>query len=119
MNTTTTIIGRTPRTLRIEGRTIEVEELGIPLPFTRKPADLGGLDGGDTCTVYVTETRELTATEFDAFAGCLLASRDWLCGKGGGLGNAFLCVEVVAPGRPRLYINPEGSDYARYVARLG
>jgi hypothetical protein len=26
---------------------------------------------------------------------------------------------VSAPGRPYLYVNPEGGDYARYVARLG
>ena len=42
-----------------------------------------------------------------------------LRGKGGGTGDGYLCVEVTAPGRPYLYVNPEGGDYARYVARLG
>ena len=46
-------------------------------------------------------------------------SRDWLSGKGGYVGEARLCVEVHAPGRPYLYVDPSGSDYARYVGRLG
>jgi len=33
--------------------------------------------------------------------------------------NGRLCVEVHAPGRPYLYVDPSGGDYARYVARLG
>ena len=57
--------------------------------------------------------------DFDAFARSLLVSRDWLRGKGGGTCDGYLCVEVTAPGRPYLYVNPEGGDYARYVARLG
>jgi hypothetical protein len=28
-------------------------------------------------------------------------------------------VEVHAPGRPYLYLDPSGGDYPRYVARLG
>lgn len=60
-----------------------------------------------------------TAAIFDGFAATLLKSRDWLKGKGGGAYGGYLCVEISAPGRPYLYINPEGSDYARYVARLG
>ena len=30
-----------------------------------------------------------------------------------------MCVEVNAPGRPYLYVDPSGGDYARYAARLG
>ena len=65
----------------------------------------------------------MTPAEFDAFARNLMASCDWLAGKGGGVkdegDSGYLCVEVKAPGRPYLYVNPEGGDYARYVARLG
>ena len=39
--------------------------------------------------------------------------------KGGYIGNGRLCVMVHAPGRPYLFIDPSGGDYARYVARLG
>ena len=119
MSTMTITIERTPRTLQWGAQTIEVEELGVRLPFARKPVDLSEVGGTGQKTVFVTETRELTPTDFDAFANTLLKSRDWLSGKGGGVADGYLCVEVTAPGRPHLYVNPEGSDYARYVARLG
>ena len=44
---------------------------------------------------------------------------EWLAGKGGYVGQGRLCVEVHAPGRPYLYVDPSGGDYARYAARLG
>ena len=119
MSTMTTTFERTARTLQFGGQTIHVEELSIRLPFARKPADLGEQGGSDQHKVYVTETKELTTAEFDAFGRSLLVSRDWLRGKGGGTGDGYLCIEVTAPGRPYLYVNPEGGDYARYVARLG
>ncbi|MBG6470553.1 hypothetical protein GHV10_18540 [Pseudomonas aeruginosa] len=119
MSTMIITIERSPRTLQLGDTVLQVEELSARLPFARKPADLRELGRGDQCKVYVTETKELTAAEFDAFARRLRVSRDWLRGKGGGTGDGFLCVEVPAPGRPYLYINPEGGDYARYVARLG
>lgn len=119
MTTMTITIERTPRALQFGGTAIEVEELSVRLPFARKPADLGEVGGQGQTKIYITETRELTSTEFDAFARSLLVSRDWLRGKGGSTGDGYLCVEVTAPGRPYLYVNPEGSDYARYVARLG
>lgn len=119
MSTMTITIERTPRILPFGDTTLQVEELSVCLPFARKPANLSELGGSDPHRIYVTETKELTTTEFDAFAGSLLMSRDWLRGKGGGTGDGYLCVEVTAPGRPYLYVNPEGGDYARYVARLG
>jgi hypothetical protein len=77
------------------------------------------MGGGGSHRIYITDTKILTPVEFDAFANNLLRSRDWLYGKGGGTGDGYLCIEVTAPGRPFLYINPEGGDYGRYVARLG
>ncbi len=119
MSTMTLTIERTPRTLKINGQAVIVEELGMRLPFARKPLDLDQVGGYDQTKVFVTETRVMAPAEFDAFARSLTASRDWLAGKGGGVQGGYLCVEVTAPGRPYLYVNPEGSDYARYVARLG
>ncbi len=87
MSTMTITIERTPCTLRIGTNTIEVEELSIRLPFARKPADLGEVAGREQTKVYITETKELTPAEFDAFASSLLVSRDWLRGKGGGTGD--------------------------------
>ena len=112
-------IERTPRTFRVNGQEIQVEELGVCLPFARKPCDLNDLGGSESCPVYVTETVTLTPGEFDAFAGDLLKSRDWLAGKGGYLGEGRMCVAVHAPGRPWLFVDPSGGSYGRYVARLG
>ncbi|CAJ0781019.1 hypothetical protein LMG18090_01266 [Ralstonia mannitolilytica] len=112
-----TAIERTPRTLLIGNTAVQVEELARRLPFARKPADLSEVRGKEYATVYVTETKRLTPSEFDAFACSLLMSRDWLHGKGGGVRGGYLCIEVTAPGCPTLYVNPEGGDYARYVAR--
>jgi hypothetical protein len=118
-STMTITIERTPLTITREGLAIQVEELSVRLPFARKPADLSEVGGFGNTRILVTETREMTTSEFDSFASNLMKSRDWLRGKGGGTGDGYFCVEVRAPGRPYLYVNPEGGDYARYVARLG
>ena len=117
--TMTITIERTPRTLQFEGTAIEVEELSVRLPFARKPCDLSEVGGEGSYKVFVTETREMTFVEFDAFASQLLKSRDWLSGKGGFFEDGRLCVEICATGRPILYVDPSGGDYGRHVARLG
>ena len=118
-STMTITIERTPLTITREGLAIQVEELSVRLPFARKPADLSEVGGFGNTRILVTETREMTQSDFDSFASNLMKSRDWLRGKGGGTGDGYFCVEVHAPGRSYLYVNPEGGDYARYVARLG
>ena len=40
MPSMTITIERTPLTLRVDGREVQVEKLGIRLPFGRKPTDL-------------------------------------------------------------------------------
>lgn len=119
MTTMTITIERTPRTIPFGNTTLQVEQLSVRLPFARKPFDLSELGGGSPEKVLVTETRMMNTTEFDEFAANLMRSRDWLDGKGGTTRDGALCVEVCAPGRPYLYINPEGSNYARYCARIG
>ena len=119
MITMTITIERTPRTVQLGNATLQAEELSVTLPFARKPCDLSELGGGSPAKVLVTETRKMSTTEFDEFAANLLRSRTWLNGRGGTTREGTLCVEVCAPDRPYLYINPEGGDYARYVARLG
>ncbi len=109
-------IERSPSTVVIGDNIIQAEKLLKRLPFARKPADLSQVRGQEYVEVYVTEIKELTTAAFDDFASGLLVSRDWLRGKGGGRLGSYLCIEVTAPDRPTLYVNPEGSDYARYVA---
>ncbi|AKJ30666.1 hypothetical protein [Caldimonas brevitalea] len=112
-------IARIPRTVTIGSDQVLVHELGIRLPFTRKPQALEDVGGGEPQRIFVTRTRELTTDEYDDFASDLLRRREWLTREGGQIWDAWVCVELIAPGRPILYVNPEGADYARYVARLG
>ena len=112
-------VERKPIEIPWDGGTLQVEELSLRLPFARKPGNLREIAATGDDAVYVTETVNLTPEEFDAFAATLLMSRDWLRGKGGYYAQGRLCVEVCAPGRPYLYVDPSGGDYARYVARLG
>ena len=109
-------------TIEFDGRPVPAEDLGLRLAFTRKPArlaEVGDARDGPAEPVFVTETIRLTSSAFDGFAMRLLASQPWLAGKGGYAQGGRLCVEVCAPDRPTLLVDPSGGDYARYVARLG
>ena len=119
MKAITITIDRKPLTITFDGQEMQVEELSIRLPFGRKPADITDIAATGDYVVYVTETREMEPEEFDGFAKNLYKSRDWLKGKGGYFRQGRLCVEIHAPGRPYLFIDPSGGDYPRYVARLG
>ena len=119
MKTMTITIERKPLTIMFDGQQVQVEELSIRLPFGRKPSDINDIAATGDYVVYVTETRTMTPEEFDGFAMNLYKSRDWLRGKGGYFMKGRLCVEVHAPGRPYLFIDPSGGGYPRYVARLG
>lgn len=112
-------VQRFPRLIKQGNKTLQVKLLSISLTFARKPRFLNEVFGGEWAEVYIVETKPLTTEEFDQFSDHLLDSYEWLAGKGGCIQEGFLCIEVTAPGRPYLYVNPEGSDYARYVARLG
>jgi hypothetical protein len=72
----TITIERTPRTFTVDGNDIQTEELGIRLPFARKPLDLRDMSASGDYLVYVTETRTMTPEEFDGFAANLLVSRE-------------------------------------------
>jgi hypothetical protein len=112
-------IERTPMTFTIHGKTFHVEKLGIRLPFARKPVALQDISGGGDDEIYVIESIAMTPEEYDEFASNFLLPREWLAGKGSYAGQGRFCVEVHAPGRPYLYVDPSGSNYGRYVARLG
>ena len=114
----TITIERKLLTLTIEGAPLVVQELSLRLPFARKPADITDMAVTGDYVVYVTETRTMTPEEFDGFSLNFFTSRDWLAGKGGYAGQGKLCIEVHAPGRPYLYVDPSGSNYCRYVAAI-
>ena len=88
--------------------------------FTRKPCSLDEvLHNTDPSappeSITIDLRKELTATEYDAFANTLLEDRDWLAGRGGHADGHRRVVEVSAPGRATLYVDPSGSSYGRYV----
>ena len=88
--------------------------------FTRKPCSIDEVhhnsDPSAPPEVITIEFRkELTETEYDAFANTLLEDRDWLAGRGGHADGHRRVVEVSAPGRTTLYVDPSGSSYGRYV----
>lgn len=106
----------------------EAEPESPPLPiieanirFVRKPCDLdeafASLNAGDRVTrIQIQARKSLTEAEYDAFADRLLADQEWLAGFGGSLdAKTRRVVEVTAPNRPTLYIDPQGGNYARYV----
>ena len=88
--------------------------------FTRKPCSLDEvLHNTDPSappeSITIDLRKELTATEYDAFANTLLEDRDWLAGRGGHANGQRQVVEVSAPGRTTLYVDPSGGSYGRYV----
>jgi len=90
--------------------------------YTRKPESLHEIESviryneGKPEKTRVIEIKEMTTAEYDAFVARPLASRAWLAGKGGwDPNNVRLAIAVSAAGRRTLYVDPSGSDYARYI----
>lgn len=114
-------VSLTPTRILVGGQLITMAELGIPLPFACKAASLNDFACGKPQRVFVHAHKELTALEFDDFAGRLMRERDWLTDESHAvpLEDAHTCLMVSAPGRPVLFVDTQGYSYARYVARLG
>ena len=88
--------------------------------FTRKPCSIDEvLHNSDPSappeSITIELRKELTAIEYDVFANTLLDDRDWLAGRGGHRNGKRSVVEVSAPGRTTLYVDPSGGSYGRYV----
>lgn len=100
---------------------LTLQKLPMQLAFSRKPADLSEVCGGELCTVYVYRRVDMDPMGFDHFARTLIRDADWLDGPCPSLpiADARACIMVVATGRPVLFVDTEGACYARYVGRLG
>ena len=88
--------------------------------FTRKPSSLDEVlhytdPSAPPESITIEFRKELTTAEYDAFANTLLEDRDWLTGRGGHANGHRQVVEVSAPGRTTLYVDPSGGSYGRYV----
>ena len=108
-------------TFKINGQDVVMQKLPMSLPFSRKAINLRDMSGGEMSTVYVFKRIDMDPLGFDAFARNLCRDTEWLKGQCHALpiADARACVMVVATGRPVLFVDTQGSDYARYVARLG
>lgn len=95
----------------------------VRIIYARKPENWHEIESGSrygSGTAYNTEiieTREMTATEYDAFIARPLATRDWLADKGGMRGDTRFAIAITAPERETLYVDPSGYSYARYIGR--
>ncbi len=95
----------------------------IHVVYARKPVDWHEIesgsrpDCGEAIPTQISETREMTEAEYNAFIARPLAKREWLAGKGGYQGNIKQAIALVCQGRETLYVDPSGSDYGRYVGR--
>jgi hypothetical protein len=88
--------------------------------FARKPYSIDDvLHNSDPSSppesIIIEFRKELTTAEYDVFANTLLDDRDWLTGRGGHANGIRHVVEVSAPGRTTLYVDPSGGSYGRYV----
>lgn len=80
--------------------------------FSRKPASLEEFNITD---VQISETIEVSKDKYDYFAANMHRDHEWLRGKGGYIGDKRQVVELKAPDRITLYVDPQGSNYGRYV----
>ena len=110
--------GLTPVVLNVQGKAVPLLELDTRLSFARKAARLSELAGGDPEKVYVYGKRVLTALEFDVFANCLLRPFFGEERNGPAISEGRTCILVCAPGRSPVFVDTQGSDYARYVAQI-
>ena len=87
--------------------------------------------------IKITKVVTLSDDDYSTFSETLLTDREWLAGEGGCGSTAYpnedysdltekqqqewqnesylLCVAVQCSGRPTIYVDPQGYDYARYI----
>ncbi len=100
---------------------MSTNQTDLKVAFVRKPINLDEVLNTPVChrepaKIYIERQQVLTVAEYDEFAGALLMDRDWLRGCGGEFEpNTRRVVEVIAPERVTLYVDPSGSAYGRYV----
>jgi hypothetical protein len=89
--------------------------------FTRKPSDIQEVKSAawnSDAELYeseIAETIVLPVAHYDAFCRLMYKDWDWLAGKGGFKNKVRQVLEVTAPERETLYVDPSGYSYARYV----
>lgn len=100
------------------------ESVGQKLNITliRKPQNMKEVERdmraghGDRVKAVVDKSYKLSANEYDKFVYNFMVHTTYLSGEGGVDSDGTVhVVEITAPGKKTIYVDPEGYDYARYV----
>lgn len=100
------------------------ESVGQKLNITliRKPYNMKEVEDdirkghGDRVKAIVDKSYKLSANEYDKFVYNFMVHTTYLSGEGGVDPDGTVhVVEITAPGKKTIYVDPEGYDYARYV----
>lgn len=100
------------------------ESVGQKLNITliRKPQNMKEVEkdmrkgNGDRVKAIVDKSYKLSADEYDKFVYNFMVHTTYLSGEGGVDPDGTVhVVEITAPGKKTIYVDPEGYDYARYV----
>lgn len=100
------------------------ESVGQKLNITliRKPQNMKEVEDdmrkghGDRVKAIVDKSYKLSANEYDKFVYNFMVHTTYLSGEGGVDSDGTVhVVEITAPGKKTIYVDPEGYDYARYV----
>ena len=108
----------TPVVLNVQGNATPLLEIDTHLSFARKAAKLSELCSEYPEKVHVYGRRGLTAFEFDLFANHLMRPFFGEERNGPLIAEGRACILVCAPDRSPVFVDTQGSDYARYVAVL-
>jgi hypothetical protein len=93
----------------------------IKVLYSRKPADWNeikyclSLSHQYASPTFVAEIKDMSDCEYEDFIANPLVSRDWLNDKGGTINDIRQSIAITCAGRPTLYVDPSGYDYARYI----
>lgn len=100
------------------------ESTGQKLNITliRKPSNMKEVESamrkgyGDRVKAIVDKSYKLSGDEYDKFVYNFMVHTTYLSGEGGVDSDGTVhVIEITAPGRKTIYVDPEGYDYARYV----
>lgn len=100
------------------------ESVGQKLNITliRKPQNMKEVESGirkgygDRVKAIVDKSYKLSANEYDKFVYNFMVHTTYLSGEGGVDPDGTVhVVEISAPGKKTIYVDPEGYDHARYV----
>lgn len=94
----------------------------INISLVRKPYNMKDVDedirsgNADRVKAIVDKSYKLSASEYDKFVYNFMVHTTYLSGEGGVDPDGTVhVVEITAPGKKTIYVDPEGYDYARYV----